>query len=822
MPGYPIQEVISQLDAVVIQPGSDFEVHTLLTDSRKLFPPAGTLFIALKGPNHNGHQFIEDLADRGVLAFVVEEDLPIYPQGVTIIKVGNTRQALQRLAAFHRQHFDIPLVGVTGSNGKTIVKEWLYSLCRDTFRTVRSPLSYNSQVGVPLSLWRLKEDTELGIIEAGISLPGEMERLEKMIRPTIGIFTHLGAAHDENFSSRDAKLREKVKLFGSVRTMIYNRDDDRIHRALKEVLPEDAEIWNWSEYHPEARVSVEREDLPNGGCKVALHWDGRSMTTICPFREPALVEDALHAMVTAIALGVPTEGIAEKVNHLESVPMRMELKLAANGSLLIHDYYNSDVESLKIALDFLERQHNRLPKWVILSDVLESGKDPTVLYGDLSKWLARRGVEKLIGIGPEIHAHQDLFPSYSEFYTSTDAFLEDLHPDQLSNKAILLKGSRPFRFERIARKLEESIHQTVLEIDLEAIMHNLRYFRNRIAPTTRLMVMMKAFGYGSGTFQVANILEAAGVDYLAVAFTNEGVELRKAGIHLPIMVLNPEPESFDILIQHQLEPELYSFRILDAFARKLEERAIFEYPVHLKIETGMHRLGFEEKLWVTLGDRLKGSRRMKVASVLSHLAASDDPEQRDFTLGQITQFDRATRILEQTLGYSFLRHILNSSGISEYPEAQLDMVRLGIGLYGVSNQHWERPNLRTVMRLRTKISQIKELDPGESVGYGRAFIAERPTRIATLPIGYADGLFRSLGNGVGEVAIHGHRAPIVGRVCMDMCMVDVSDIHAEEGDMAEIFGDIIRVEEIARKADTIPYEILTHVSQRVQRIYTTE
>ncbi|WP_317172768.1 bifunctional UDP-N-acetylmuramoyl-tripeptide:D-alanyl-D-alanine ligase/alanine racemase [Hymenobacter sp. HDW8] len=741
--------------------------------------------------------------------------------------VQDSLAALQALAAWHRQQFTIPVVGITGSNGKTIVKEWLAQLLSSDELICKSPRSYNSQVGVPLSVWELNATHTLGIFEAGISERGEMAKLAAVIQPTLGIFTNLGTAHDAGFSSAEEKVQEKMQLFEAVDTLFYCRDHEAIHSTAQQMLGP-ARTFTWSRQHQQEAnlgVTVTEASAERTVVHVRLVRPRvEEYTFTLPFADEPSVENALHCLAVLLWYAVPTAEIQRRLDRLLPVAMRLEMKQALNDCYVLDDTYNNDLAGLTLALDALARQPRRGQRTLILSDVLESGLPAAELYARIAAQLPAHGVGRIIGVGQAISAHQQLFSELrGAFYASTEAFLAAFQPEQFRHETILVKGARRFEFERIVAAFQQKIHGTVLEVNLDALVHNLNYYRARLAPGTRLMVMVKAFAYGSGSYEVANLLQFHRADYLAVAYADEGVELRQHGISLPIMVMNPSPDSFQKLHQYHLEPEIYSFERLHDYLLAAEEQPM--PAIHLKLDTGMRRLGFaEEDLDELCALLLKKAPQLHVASMLTHLAGADEEQHNDFSHQQLAAFQRMTPLVEAALGYPMLKHALNSAGIIRFPQAHLDMVRLGIGLYGVEASGQDSAALRPVSALRTVISQVKKLPAGQTVGYGRRGIAtDFERRTATIAIGYADGYDRRFGNGVGEVVIRGLRAPIIGNVCMDMCMVDVTHIpDAQAGDVVVVFGEEMPLVELASRIGTIPYELLTNVSERVKRIFISE
>jgi Alr-MurF fusion protein len=797
-------------------------ISQLLIDSRISPVPAGALFFALKGQLHDGHNYVADLYRRGIRAFVVSEmrqefrELP--EAGFVVVK--DTLLALQELAMHHREKFLCPVIAISGSNGKTIVKEWLNFCLSDEVIITRSPKSYNSQVGVPLSVWLMDDNTQLGIFEAGISLPGEMANLQRIIRPDIGIFTNIGEAHQENFSSLEQKIDEKLRLFYNCRVLIYCLDHDLIRRRIQ-ITPQLAEttMFTWSASQP-ADVSVSQIIKENGNTLFKATFRDMTLDLTIPFTDPASFENAIHCLSLMLFTDTDEEIIRSKLRELPPVAMRLEQKSAIHHCTLINDSYNSDINSLAIALDLLNRQAQHERKSVILSDILQSGKQQRELYSVVADMMKEKKISRMIGIGPALKKNADLFSVPAVFYASTEEFIGDFNENDFNDEGILLKGSRSFGFERIAALLEQKKHTTRIEVNLGALVHNLNYFRGLLKPGTHTMVMVKALSYGSGRHEIAGVLQFQRVDYLGVAFADEGISLRQAGVTLPIIVMNPEPESFDTMIEYKLEPEIYSFRILDLFYRAVSLNQEIEYPVHIKIDSGMHRLGFSESEIPRLCHELVRLRNLRVSSIFSHLAGSDEEKHDEFTRYQIDLFSRASERLIEALGYTVLRHILNSSGIERFPDAQFDMVRLGIGLYGISNVNPEK--LRNVSTLKSTVLQVKDVYPGDTVGYGRHGKIMKPSTIAIVPVGYADGINRHLGNGTGRFIVNGAAVPVIGNICMDMTILDVTGTITREGDEVIIFGDEYPVTDIAAELDTIPYEILTGISERVKRVYLYE
>ncbi len=794
---------------------SNGTIDNVSIDSRSLQNNQKTLFFALVGPNNDAHTYIPALIEKGVQHFVVTH----IPQGLSskaiFFVVENTLDALQKFAAYHRSLFKFPVIGLTGSNGKTIVKEWLNFLLSPDFNIIRSPKSYNSQVGVPLSVISINGKHNLGIFEAGISKMNEMEKLEVIIRPTIGIITNIGSAHDEGFEDLEKKIKEKLKLFKHSKQIIYQKN-----KVVDALINSKTRSLSWSYEDETADVFIVKKIIADK-TTLQIRYNNTNFEIQIPFLDDASIENAITCLMVLLSFKYDQKTIQNRIQWLYPVEMRLKVKNGINNTTLIDDSYSSDFQSLKIALDFLESQKQYKNKTVILSDIFQSGLSNEELYTKVSQLITSNKIKRVIGIGETISEFKNKFANCVTFKNTTDFFLNFNHLN-FGNETILVKGARHFQFEEIVAALEKKTHETVLEINLNAISHNLNFYKSKLKPTTKMMVMVKAFGYGSGGFEIAKLLEHHKVDYLGVAFADEGITLKKEGILLPIMVMNPETTSFSAIIQHHLEPEIYSIKGLNAFLKIAEQRKLKHFPIHIKLDTGMHRLGFETGNIDELISTLKNNKTVQVRSILSHLATSDEFEQRKFALSQIDLFDKLSTKLMRELQIKPIRHILNTSGITNFPKAQYDMVRLGIGLYGVSNDIEEQKELENVGTLKSLISQIRNIKAGESVGYGRRFIADKPTKIATIPIGYADGISRHWGNGVGFVTIHNSKATIIGSICMDMLMVDVTQITCKEGDKVILFGESPTVSFIASQLKTIPYEILTSISQRVKRIFYRE
>mgnify|MGYP000924420291 CR=1 FL=1 len=825
---YQFQDIASILKGQLIAEGDPrCAVSELVVDSRTMAHPYASLFFAIRGQRHNGHSFLKDCYDRGVRNFVVSDTAESLSdlKDANILRVEDSLKALQLLAASHRSLFKLPVVGITGSNGKTIVKEWLFQLLSPDLRIVRSPKSYNSQVGVPLSVWQIKPDHELAIFEAGISQPDEMDKLQAILKPDIGIFTNIGAAHERHFINLAQKTGEKLKLFTKVEVLIYCSDYFEIQdRIIRSEIDRNIRLFTWS-YKNKSDLKISRVVREQGQTEITGHYQGQEIQIVIPFTDDASVENAIHCWAFMLCRGFQQEVIRERMMGLIPVAMRLELKEGINHCSVINDSYNNDFNSLSIALDFLNQQKQHIHKTLILSDILQSAMDDEELYTRVAALLKEKGIHRIIGIGRAISHHAGKFDLEKDFFESTQAFLNKFPFSTFQNETILLKGARIFEFEQISRQLQQKSHDTVLEINLNAIVHNLNHYRSKLNPGTKIMAMVKAFSYGIGSFEIANMLQFQHVDYLAVAYADEGIELRKAGISTPVMVMSPEAQSIEAMITYGLEPEIYNMRILNLLLQAIRQGVSSEQqavPIHIKLDTGMHRLGFATEEVDELIDILKKEKGIRICSVFSHLAASSESRFDDFTRSQIETFRKTGEKFRQAYGSNILMHILNSSGISRFPEAQMDMVRLGIGLYGIGHDEEEQRALQQVGTLKSIITQIRTIKAGESVGYSRDWIAAKDTRIAVIPVGYADGLDRRLGNGKGRIMIAGEKVPIIGNICMDMCMADLGQLKASEGDEVILFSAQHSISEWARELGTIPYEILTSIGGRVKRVYYYE
>ena len=821
---YTIEKITTLIGARRIGT-TDAQIGWLLTDSRSLCFPEETLFFALKTARNDGHRYIADLYRRGVRNFVVENSqfsiLNSQFEACNFLVVPSPLEALQRLAERHRDEFDIPIVGITGSNGKTMVKEWLYQLLSPSMTVTRSPKSYNSQIGVPLSVWLLNEQTEVGLFEAGISQPDEMSSLADIIQPTIGVLTSMGSAHQENFRSMEEKCMEKMQLFQHVKVLAYNSDDDIVSRCIRRSGFKGEKI-GWSRDNQSAPLYIEKvvttPAASTAGTSVSYVYKGTRATYQLPFFDEASLQCSFACAAVALYLGVTPEQLSERMARLEPVAMRLEVKEGQHGCLLINDSYNNDINSLDIALDFMARREGN-QRTLILSDIFQSGMADADLYAEVNTLCMKRGVTKLIAIGPRITAHSSLFTIHYSLFTTTDEFLQSDTFRQLHDEVILIKGARAFGFDRITEQLEQKVHETILEVNLNAVVDNLNHYRSFLKPETKLVCMVKADAYGAGAVEVAKTLQDHRVDYLAVAVADEGVTLRRNGITQNIMIMNPEMTAFKTMFDYDLEPEVYSFRLMDALIHAAEQQGITGWPVHIKLDTGMHRLGFDpEKDIDEVIRRLKGQNAIIPRSVFSHFVGSDSDDFDNFSTMQFEKFDKASKKLQGAFSHKILRHMDNSAAIEHFPERQMDMCRLGLGLYGVDPR--DNHILSTVSTLKTTILQLRHVPKEETVGYSRRGVLTRDSLIAAIPIGYADGLNRHLGRGACYCLVNGHKAPYVGNICMDVAMIDVTDVpNVHEGDSVEIFGEHLPVTVLSDVLETIPYEVLTGVSNRVKKVY---
>lgn len=816
---YNIEQVALIIGAKLYGP-KDKVINWLLTDSRSLSFPEATLFFAIHTKRNDGHLYIPELYNRGVRSFVVEylpDNLNNYPDA-SFVLVSKSLKALQMLASACRSEFDIPIIGITGSNGKTIVKEWINQLLSPSLHIVRSPRSYNSQIGVPLSVWLLTKHSELGVFEAGISEQGEMGALQKIIKPTIGVFTNLGTAHQENFISKEVKCLEKLELFTDSDVLIYNSDSAIVQRCVEQKFKRQKLAWSFVDKN--APLFISEVSKGDDSSQIFYTYRGVSGSYLIPFITDASIENSIHCLAVCLYLNVSESVIRERMAKLESVAMRLEVKEAQHGCVLINDSYNSDIQSLDIALDFMNRRPDSKGKkrTLILSDILQTGQSTKQLYLQVAYLLKSRGISCLIGVGPEISSCSNLFSCEHHFFQKTDDLLKSPLLETLSEEVILVKGARQFCFEKITEALELKVHETILEVNLNALVENINYYRSFMKPETKMVCMVKASGYGTGALEVSKTLQDCGVNYLAVAVADEGADLRKGGVTGDILIMNPEMTSFKTLFEYKLEPEVYSFGLLEALIRAAEKEGVTNFPIHIKLDTGMHRLGFNPKEDMPkLIDRLHKQNAVIPRSVFSHFVGSDSPDFDDFSAQQFSLYDEASRKLQDGFQHKILRHICNSAGIERFPERHMDMVRLGLGIYGINSVN--NKVIHNVATLKTTILQIREVPAGDSIGYSRKTVLNRISRIAAIPIGYADGLNRRLGNRNTYCLVNGKPAYYVGNICMDVCMIDVTDIPCQEGDKVEIFGDNLPVSVLSDCLGTIPYEVLTSVSNRVKRVY---
>lgn len=796
---------------------TEVSIGHLVIDSRSVIDPESSLFFALQA-KRDGHEYLQDAYTNGIRNFVISDDSYVsrFPDA-NILLVDDVLIALQTLAKVNRKQYDLKVLAITGSNGKTIVKEWLYQLLASDFNIVRSPKSFNSQLGVPLSVWNITEEHTLGIFEAGISQRNEMDALEQIIQPSIGILTNIGAAHAEGFSSLKEKLLEKLKLFKETDLFIYSPDYTQGLQANE--LPGKTKF-SWSRTQ-KADLQISFVEQVADHTYIRAIFKAAEIECSIPFSDLASVENGIICWATLLSMGYAAEEAAVRLEKLTRVGMRLELKNGINQCSVIDDSYSADISSLAIALDFLNLQNQHPKKTLILSDIYETGKNDELLYTEIAALLKQKHLNRLIGIGPHITEFADLFDLETEFYSSTQDFIDHFPAIHFNSETILVKGSRRFDFQRISKLITQKIHDTILEIDLNALAGNLQFYRSKLKPGVKVMAMVKAFSYGSGSFEIANVLQYHKVDYLAVAYADEGIALRKGGITMPIMVMSPEPSAFDAIVKYQLEPEIYNLEILTGFLNFLSADTQ-GYPVHLKIDTGMHRLGFDETDIKPLLEKITQNKKVKVISAFSHLVGSEEAYHDAFTKHQIKEFNTLSTRISEGLGYQFIRHISNTSGISRHPEAQFDMVRIGIGLYGYDGALNGNKGLQTVAVLKTTVTQVKHIEPNETIGYGRKGVLPEGGTTATVKIGYADGYDRRFGNGVGSMLINGKLVPTVGVICMDMCMLDVTGLDVKTGDEVIVFNGSLTIAQLAEQINTIPYEILTNISQRVKRIYFYE
>lgn len=823
---YSIKEIASILNIGVEMLNSPKNVvSSLLTDSRSLTYPDETLFFALHTKNNDGHHYIAPLYEKGVRNFVVERTA-IFPaefDDANFLVVNDTFMALQTIATYHRRRFDIPVVGITGSKGKTTLKERLNQLLKENFNIVRSPRSFNSQIGVPLSLWEMDDNTSLAIIEAGISQPNEMSSLQAMIRPTIGVWTNLGDEHSDGFISIYQKAEEKAKLLTNCDTVIYCADDKLINQTIQPIL-EVAQGIGWSAQNPDADIYISQIDKGEQSTDIIYKYDNQTSRITVPLTKERDIENVLNCLAVMLCLGIDRDIISERMERLTPIDTRLNVIEATNNCMVIADSYTSDYNSLAPALDFMARRATpECSMTVILSDVQHEAFFQAELYRMVAELMTNKGITRFIGIGEELLMNKRYFDVNAQFFSSTKEFMENMTPSDFEDEIILVKGAPEFEFKQIIDMLEAKQHQTVLQVNLDAVAHNYNFFRSRLRPDTKIVCMVKASGYGAGSDEIAKTLQDRGAAYLAVAAHDEGADLRKAGITMPIMVLNPKVTNYKAMFAYNLEPEVFSIEECREIIKEAEKCGISNYPVHIKIETGMNRLGFLKEQLPELINILHSQDAIKPASVFSHLSVADEPLQDEYTLRQFKYFEECCNILQNGFDHHILRHILNTTGIVRFPEYQFDMVRVGIGIYGIATVNdGSEADLQPISSLHSVIISIKELPSGTTIGYGRKGVLERDSRIATIPIGYADGYARCFGNGNANVYINGTLCPTIGNICMDVCMVDVTDTECKVGDSVEIFGKNIPVEILAEARNTIPYEILTSISNRVKRVYYRE
>ncbi|MEN8137551.1 MAG: bifunctional UDP-N-acetylmuramoyl-tripeptide:D-alanyl-D-alanine ligase/alanine racemase [Bacteroidota bacterium] len=815
---YSIKDIAGIIDADFIG-DENYKINNLSIDSRKSGNNSKTLFFALETPNNDGHKYIDELILKGTLSFVVNKLPDNINKSANYIVVKNSFDALKNLARWKRENSNIKTVAITGSNGKTIVKEWLYQLLQNDFNIVRSPKSYNSQIGVPLSVWGINKENNLGIFEVGISKPGEMDVLQKIVKPQIGIFTNIGSAHSENFISRKQKIEEKIKLFKNAEKLIF-KDDAELGMIIKNSdLLKNVKKLSWA-FRTKADLQILGVLKGSSATTITGLFNAKVYTVEIPFTDEASVENAITSWLLMLDFGYDNDEIKKRIKKLTPIEMRLEQLEGNNNCTIINDGYSLDVDSLKIALDFLDTQFQHSERTVIISNIEQHKEDTGLLYEETGRLIEQHKINKVILVGSEISRYKNKFHAkYIHCFNSTADLVSGIDKTDLNNEVVLVKGARSFRFEKIVTLLAKKSHDTVLEVNLSGIVRNLNFYKSRLKAETKVMVMVKAFSYGGGSYEIANILQYHNVDYLAVAYADEGKALRESGISTPILVLNPEVSSYATLIEYNLEPEIYSLRVLNEFLKVLGDR---NFSVHLKIDTGMHRLGFMENDIDLLTDTINRNKNIEVKSIFSHLSAADDLLETEFTESQANKLFSISKKISDAIKFKPLVHLLNSAGIINYPEYQFNMVRIGLGLHGITKNEEAQQFLEPITKLNTVISQIRTIEKGESVGYNREFTAKKTMKIATLPIGYADGIDRRWGNEIGGVVINNKRAAIIGIIAMDMMMVDVSDISCEEGDAVEIFGNNITVSEIAEKIGTIPYEILTKISPRVKRVYYQE
>ncbi len=806
----------------ILQISEDHIIQDIFLDSRNSLSHRNSLFFAISGARHDGHQYIDTLYQEGVRNFVIEKEINLQniPKA-NVFLAKSSISTLQALAGVKRQNFSGKVIAITGSNGKTITKEWLGQLMDSFFSVYRSPRSYNSQIGVPLSLWPISDHHDYAIIEAGISKKGEMEKLQQIIQPDIGVFTNLGTAHDEGFNNLEEKAIQKAQLFKASSTIIYCKDYPEIAHALHN-LPDITEknLIGWSFEDNTGSYFAETEDRKEGTA-IRVSFQEKFLIFDVPFHDFASIENIIHCIYLLLSENIPPKLIQNELHELKPIAMRLEVKQAINQTYLVDDSYNNDLVGLDTAIQFFRQQKQFKNRIIILSDMLESGRDDKLLYQEVAEKIHRESLDLFIGVGKSILKQKEFFPEKSLFFGTTEELILYLRDNPIKESVALIKGARSFEFEKIVKELELKIHGTVLEVNLNAITHNLNFYRAKLKSRVKTMAMVKAFAYGSGSHEIANWLQYQNVNYLAVAYTDEGVTLRQHGINIPVMVMNPTALSFELLAQYNLEPELYSEQLFSDYASFIRGRGV-QAKVHIKLDTGMHRLGFEQHEMSLLFELLRKNPQLKIASIFSHLAGSDEAMHNGFSAKQAFAFKKMSEEIIDVLNYKPILHLLNSPGISRFPDFQFDMVRIGVGLYGYDATQLHQDSLQPASILKTVISQIKHLKQGETIGYSRKGVAEKNIKIATIAIGYADGFNRKFSNGIGKVNINGQLAPVIGNVSMDMCMVDITDIDCKVGDEVIVFGENPTLSDLAKAIDTIPYEILTNVSDRVKRVFYSE
>ena len=812
---YTVHQIAEITHAKIIG-DENLVIKNIAFDSRIIYSTKNTAFIAINTQKNSGEKFIESAIDRGITVIISEHYLPQF-ENITWIIVNNSVEFLQNLARHHFEHSHLKSIGISGSNGKTILKEWLYQCLWNEFSTVKSPKSFNSQIGLPLSLLQINDSHQLGIFEVGISKPHEMEKLEKIFHPQIGLLTHIGTAHLANFNSEEELIDEKIKLFENSEVIIFNGDNSLVESKINKIYSSKKLI----SYGFKETNQVYFKNVPKGENFIVKYFDEEICFPVHQ-RDEATLTNALALVTVLKELGIENHKIVEKINALKAVEMRLEAIEGVKNNIIINDSFNLHLDSLKTALQFLN-EYNKPKKSLVLTDILDVNSDSKALYEEVSDLVNEQKFDSVFLIGQEISKFSELFKAKTFTFINTQELIESKHLTDLENQLILLKGARKFEIERLKDILELKKHDTVLEINLNAILHNINYHKSLLNPTTKMMAMVKANSYGLGSYEISEFLQHHHIDYLGVAFVDEGVELRKKGITVPIIVMNPEQHSYETVVEYNLEPEIYSFRVLDLFYQAVQKSGYDKkYPIHIKLETGMHRLGFKDFELDELSENL-AKKNLKVQSIFSHLSSSDMPTEKQFTLHQLKTFEENSNHLIEKLGYTPIRHILNSSGIINYTHHQYDMVRIGIGMLGESQNSEIQKQLRSVVSFKTVISQISDVEEGESIGYSRRFKTEHTTKIATIPVGYADGIPRLIGNQVGKVGIHKTLAPIVGSICMDMMMINIDHIpNVKEGDTVTVFNAKPSLKEFAKYCNTITYEVLTSISPRVKRIYVKD